>query len=172
MAFYWLLVALAVLDSENFWLPNWLTLPGTALGILCAVLNAFSPNPQSGIVRSPITQIALNLAGIVIAAGLVLLIRWIYWLVRRQEGMGLGDAKLMAMLAAWLGLRGALLSFGIGVVLGALYGLLLTLPAARREQEQWGASKLPLGTFLCIGGIVSSYGGDQIISAYLRWAGL
>lgn len=172
MAFYWLLIALAVLDSENFWLPNWLTLPGTALGFLYAALIAFFPNSSSTIVRSPFILIALNLLGIVVAAGLVLLIRWVYWLVRRQEGMGLGDAKLMAMLAAWLGLPGALLSFGIGVVLGALYGLVLALPAARREHEQWGASKLPLGTFLCIGGIVSSFWGEQIIGAYLRWAGL
>ena len=64
---------------------------------------------------------------VVAAAGLILLIRWIYWLVRRREGIGLGDAKLMALLAAWLGLPGALLAFGIGVVLGALIGLVVIL---------------------------------------------
>ena len=106
------------------------------------------------------------------AAALILLIRWLYWLIRRREGIGLGDAKLMALLAAWLGLPGALLSFGLGVVLGALVAVaLLLIPSARRSSEGWAASKLPLGTFLCIGGIVSSLWGEPILIAYYRWPG-
>jgi leader peptidase (prepilin peptidase)/N-methyltransferase len=106
------------------------------------------------------------------AAALILLIRWVYWLIRRREGIGLGDAKLMALLAAWLGLPKALLAFGLGVVLGALVAIvLLLIPSARRESESWAMSKLPLGTFLCIGGIVSSLWGQPILSAYLCWAG-
>ena len=49
------------------------------------------------------------LLAILVAAAVILLTRWIYWLLRHREGVGLGDAKLMAMLAAWLGLPGALL---------------------------------------------------------------
>jgi leader peptidase (prepilin peptidase)/N-methyltransferase len=112
------------------------------------------------------------LFGIVAAAGLILLIRWVYWLIRRREGIGLGDAKLMALLAAWLGLPQALLAFGLGVVLGALVALVfLAAPSARRDSEKWALSKLPLGTFLCFGGIVSSLWGGPIIAAYLHWAG-
>ena len=116
---------------------------------------------------------ALNLLlGILAAAGLILLIRWIYWLIRRREGVGLGDAKLMALLAAWLGLPQTLLAFGVGVTLGALAAIvMLVLPKARRDSESWAASKLPLGTFLCIGGIVSSLWGKPILDAYLRLAG-
>ena len=106
------------------------------------------------------------------AAALILLIRWIYKLVRKREGMGLGDAKLMAMLAAWLGLPGALLAFGLGAVLGSVVALgMLVVPASRRESESWAGSKLPFGTFLCVGGIVSSLWGQSMIAAYLRWAG-
>jgi leader peptidase (prepilin peptidase)/N-methyltransferase len=110
---------------------------------------------------------------ILAAAGLILLIRWLYWFVRRREGIGLGDAKLMALLAAWLGLPQALLAFGIGIVLGALAAaVLLVIPSAQRGSESWAVSKLPLGTFLCIGGIVSSLWGQSILATYLRWAGL
>ena len=113
------------------------------------------------------------LLGVIVAAGLILLIRWLYWLIRRREGIGLGDAKLMALLAAWLGLPGALLAFVLGVVLGALAALgQLAIPAARNQSGKLGMSKLPLGTFLCIGGIVSSLWGQPILAAYLRWAGL
>jgi leader peptidase (prepilin peptidase)/N-methyltransferase len=110
--------------------------------------------------------------GILAAAALVLLIRWLYWLIRRREGIGLGDAKLMALLAAWLGLPGALLAFGLGVVLGAAVALvLLAIPAESTNTGGWALKKLPLGTFLCIGGIVSGLWGQPIIHAYLRWAG-
>ena len=167
MIFYWLLIALACLDAENLWLPDWLTLPGVALGFVFSISLAALNNPAS------LFKESLHLLGsICFAAGLILIIRGLYWLIRKREGLGLGDAKLMALLAAWLGLPQALLSMGIGVLLGALAALfLLALPAARRESESWAQSKLPLGTFLCIGGIVSSLWGQPILNAYMRWAG-
>jgi leader peptidase (prepilin peptidase)/N-methyltransferase len=116
--------------------------------------------------------LASNLLNIAAAAALILVIRWLYQLIRKREGIGLGDAKLMAMLAAWLGLPGALLAFGIGAILGAVIALvLLAVPAARRGSETWAATKLPLGTFLCIGGIFSALWGQPVINAYLHWAG-
>ena len=172
MSFLWLLVALALLDAEHLWLPNWLTIPGIGLGLV-NVLVGLDAARRLSILRPGLPIAALDWAGGVIAsAGLVLLIRWLYWLVRRREGIGLGDAKLMAMLGAWLGLSGALLSFGIGVLSGALFALTaLAVPAAPRDSETWLGAKLPLGTFLCIGGIVTALWGQPIIEAYRRWAG-
>jgi leader peptidase (prepilin peptidase)/N-methyltransferase len=180
MILCWLLVALAVLDLENLWLPDWITLPGAALGfvvtLLCLKLNSdrvLSFYGALGVQRRFFLQAGVQwFFGVLIAAGLILLIRWVYWLVRRREGIGLGDAKLMAMLAAWLGLPGALLSFGLGVVMGALAALvLLALPSSRAGEGGWALRKLPLGTFLCIGGVVSSLWGQPMIAAYMRWAG-
>ncbi len=114
----------------------------------------------------------LLIAGPLLAAGSILLIRWIYWLVRRREGLGLGDAKLMAMLAAWLGLDGSMLAFCIGCVLGAFTALaLLALPRAQADEEHWALRKLPFGTFLCLGAIMSVFWGEQLLSLYQRWAG-
>jgi leader peptidase (prepilin peptidase)/N-methyltransferase len=180
MLFTWMLVGLAVLDAEHLWLPNVITLPGTALGFIVFFLRI---KKSSDVVLNYYGALSLQkrflfessvrwLLGILAAAALILLIRWVYWLVRRREGIGLGDAKLMALLAAWLGLPGALLAFGLGVVLGALVAVvLLIVPSARRDSETWALSKLPLGTFLCIGGIISSLWGWNILSAYYRWAG-
>ena len=183
MVFYWLLVALAVLDAENLWLPNWLTLPGTAAGLLFSAFGFIAAVKLDAATQSPPYNFQYlhgeqwdiawsRLLAIAAAAGLILLIRWLYQLIRHREGIGLGDAKLMALLAAWLGLPGALLSFAIGAILGAIAALaLLAVPAARPNSESWAATKLPFGTFLCIGGIVSSFWGQPIIAAYLRWAG-
>jgi leader peptidase (prepilin peptidase)/N-methyltransferase len=173
MIFYWILVALAVLDAENLWLPNWITLPGIFMGFVFTTAIA---NPifrlHAGGVGFWARIAGISLLSIAAAASLILLIRWVYWLIRRREGIGLGDAKLMALLAAWLGLPGALLSFGLGVVLGAVLALvLLAIPSNRNSMDGWAFTKLPLGSFLCIGGIVCGLWGQEIIAAYLRWTG-
>ncbi len=143
MIFLWLLVALAVLDFESLWLPNKITIPGTLLGFAATLLYAAVNSKRvfafygALALRSRFIWLVVGqrLLSILAAAGLILLIRWIYWLVRRREGIGLGDAKLMAMLAAWLGLPGALLSFAIGVVLGAIAALVVLLLPSRREEQ-------------------------------------
>jgi leader peptidase (prepilin peptidase)/N-methyltransferase len=184
MAFMWLMVALAVLDAEHLWLPNWLTWPGIVLGVLwqygatIALANLWKATElQIAVPYSFFTTPKMILEGWLwpllsplAAAMLILLIRWLYWLIRRREGLGLGDAKLMALLAAWLGLPGALLAFGLGVVLGALLALIFLLMPRQESEERWGLLKLPLGTFLCIGGIINALWGQQIIAAYLGWA--
>jgi leader peptidase (prepilin peptidase)/N-methyltransferase len=176
--FYWLLVALAVLDAENLWLPNVLTLPGILLGFFFylahqsmeKILGGFYPQYPS------FAQIIGNRAvSILVAAAIILLIRWLYQLIRHREGMGLGDAKLMALLGAWLGLPGAILAFVIAALVGTAVALILLVSrplASRRPRDNWATLKLPFGTFLCIGGIVSALWGQPILAAYLRWSGL
>jgi leader peptidase (prepilin peptidase)/N-methyltransferase len=184
MCLVWLLVALAALDAEHLWLPNFLTIIGAAIGLTIGVVDPFILFKLDSITGLPLTEgmeamrfglwapRIYSLGSVIAAAGLILLIRWFYWLFRRREGMGLGDAKLMAMLGAWLGLPGALLAFGLGVVLAALFALgLLAVSSARKDGSNWALRKLPLGTFLCIGGIVSSLWGQRIIAAYIGWAG-
>jgi leader peptidase (prepilin peptidase)/N-methyltransferase len=205
MVFLWLLVALAVLDAENLWLPDQLVWPGIVLGILTSFiwlamasklsekyfdiihlsalpmtmsmesvmkLGYFLEAIRFPGIGNPLVGLLVLLAGPILAAASILLIRWLYWIVRRREGLGLGDAKLMAMLAAWLGLDGALLAFSIGCLLGALTALaLLALPRTRTGEQNWALKKLPFGTFLCLGAIVSVFWGTPLIDLYRRWAG-
>jgi leader peptidase (prepilin peptidase)/N-methyltransferase len=209
LLFYWLMVALAFLDWENLWLPDWLTLPGAAIGFALTLLSTLLLGNWGAFVPPPYYDltglIADTLLGIGGAALLILLIRWIYFLIRRREGVGLGDAKLMALLAAWMGLPLALLSFGIGVILAAIAGIVMlarsrkapqivamptnavppdstSLPAdvapadalsdaprnTARLADAHKFSKLPLGSFLCIGGIVAHLWGQRILAAYLQ----
>ena len=174
LVLYLLLVGLAALDAEHLWLPDRITLPAILTGSLFELIPLgwiWSLRIQSVSVEAGYAAVEYVL-GILAAAGLILLIRWLYKLIRHREGIGLGDAKLMALLAAWLGLPGALLSFAIGVVLGAVIAMVLLLtPSSKTDSHDWSVRKLPLGTFLCIGGIISSLWGQPIIAAYLRWAG-
>jgi len=172
MILCWFLVALAALDAERLWLPDFLTLPGAALGLgVTSALEVFSPHFDAA--HRPIHVLLLHLGAMAVFAGLLLLTRWIYKLIRHREGLGLGDAKLMLLLGAWLGPAGTLAAFAVGTFLGVVAAaVLLVFPAARRDSSRWATSKLPLGTFLSIGGIISSLWGQSIIAAYLRWAGL
>jgi leader peptidase (prepilin peptidase)/N-methyltransferase len=179
MVFCWIMVALAVLDAEHFWLPDSIILSGIALGCLLFIAHLamflLFPLPIGviGIGSGAAWVVTKFLLGILTAGGLILVIRWTYWLIRKREGIGLGDAKLMALLGAWLGLATALLSFAIGVLLGAAFALVvLAIPTARRESDTWLLSKMPLGTFLCVGGIISALWGQPLIAAYLHFVGL
>jgi leader peptidase (prepilin peptidase)/N-methyltransferase len=174
MILLWLLVALASLDAEHLWLPDWLTIPGAILGLAAEGLRVWlqaSAQTSDTPIPSPFAALAVRTLEALGVAALILLIRWVYQLIRKREGLGMGDAKLMALLTAWLGLPGAMLSFVVGVSLGTLAALLVLLKP-RHEGESWAQMKLPLGTFLCAGGIVSALWGQSIIDLYMRWAGL
>jgi leader peptidase (prepilin peptidase)/N-methyltransferase len=171
MFFFWIIIALAILDAEHLWLPDALTLTGSGVGLLWWIIQGEQVGFALHMPADPwgdIKPIGMRLLGVFSAAAIILLIRWVYWLTRRREGMGLGDVKLMAMLGAWLGLPGALLSLFLGVVLGAVYAVAMLVGRTSRSDGKWATSQLPLGTFLCIGGIISALWGERIIAAYLQ----
>jgi len=170
LVFFWLLIALAALDAEHLWLPDSLTYPGIVLGIaMKVVFEQFGYHFDTG--RRPWNALWVAVFSAAVAAALILLVRWLYWLVRHREGLGLGDAKLMALLAAWLGLPLAMVALFLGVALGALAAVAILAGRSRQTGASWAATQLPFGTFLCVGGMISALWGQQILSAYLRWSG-
>jgi leader peptidase (prepilin peptidase) / N-methyltransferase len=160
----WLLLGLAATDAETLLLPDALTLPGLAVG---AVYSGFRYSDSSliGFQWKAAADSLLWAAG---AAALILTIRGLYWLVRRREGIGLGDAKLLAMLAAWLGPWKAGLVLFVAVVCAAAYGVGL-IAWARRSRPDDGrlTARIPLGAFLCAAGILSLFEGASILSWYM-----
>lgn len=178
-----LLIGLLAMDWETHRLPDAFTLPGTAIGFLFCCVQAYLLPVGVGDVhltgKNPITSagstadagnvvltgaeamVLSRLGAIFAAAGLILLVRWLYKKIRHQEGLGLGDAKLMALLAAFLGLWPAMLALFVGIFLCAVYAV--TLLARRRAS---GSTPLPLGAFLCLGGLFAAILGEPLISWY------
>ena len=149
-----LLLGLAIMDAETLLLPNAFTLPGIALGIGYSTVR--------GGWRTGILAAVYALAAVL----LIMLIRGAYWLVRRQEGMGLGDAKLLALIAAWLGPWQALLVLFLGTLAAAIFGLIL-IALHRRNPAR--SMLLPFGSFLCAAAIFAVFSGQPIIDWYLRF---
>ena len=167
--FSWILIALAALDAEYLWLPDWITLPGIGLGFTFTIVRAACTASSINFRPGPPTAALANLFAILAAAGLILFIRLAYWLVRRREGIGLGDAKLMAMLGAWLGLRGALESFALAILGTAIAAIVwMAIQLIRGNKRDWSAMPLPLGTFLCLGAITEIFANGWFWNCWTR----
>ena len=149
-----LLLGLAVMDWQTMLLPDSFTLPGIAAAFL---LQVFAPGNQF---RSRVAMHVLGDAAI--SAALLLMVWTLYRLVRRREGLGLGDVKLLAMIAAFLGLAVALFAFFVGVLTAALFAVVLMV--LRRVR---GSDRIPFGSFLAAAGIAAIFIGRPAITWYL-----
>jgi len=180
-----LLIGLMVMDWQTHKLPDAFTLPGTLIGFLFVCTHAiFLPAGVGDIHLSPRHDLRMSspgsfvakgnvfltgpehlvfgrLAAIVGAALLLLAIRGIYKAVRHREGLGLGDVKLLAMIAAFLGFWPAMLALFVGVILCSAYAV--TLIARRKAHSM---TRLPLGTFLAVGGLFAALFGAPLIAWY------
>jgi len=125
--FGWMLLALLALDVEHFWLPDLLTLPLLALGLLLGI-----------------GGIEDRMIGAVAGGGALLLVAFLYRTLRKRDGLGLGDVKLMAALGAWIGPAALPL-----LLLGAAsLGLLLVLLHRLQGMTVTELTRLPFGACL------------------------
>ncbi len=149
-----LLLVLAFLDLEHWWLPDVLTLPGIGLGLILAPV--FSP-------------ISLLDAAVGAFCGWLFLesIRWGYKRLTGREGMGGGDAKLLALIGAFLGIEAVpgiiLLSAGLGLVAG-------TILAIRHRSGR--LTPMPYGPFLILAAITALFGVNLYPSTSWHLGGL
>jgi len=132
------LVAVIFIDIDHFIIPNWITLPGLAVGL---VISIAAPSLGVGFWDA--------IRGVVLAGGMFWLIAELYPRLRGKAGLGLGDVKLVAMLASLLGTGAA---FGI-IFLGAFIGLAYGIPKLIVERKGLG-SHIPFGPGLAIAGLV------------------
>ena len=180
-----LLIGLMVMDWQTMILPDAFTLSGIAIALFLVCTQAIFLGPNEDQVRltkhslhltspggvtdhgnvfltGPESLIFGRIAAICGAALLLLLIRWLYRAVRHREGMGMGDVKLLAMIAAFLGFWPAILSLFIGTLAAAFYGVLLLA-----RGKAGATSKLAFGSFLCVGGLIAALYGNRLIDRYI-----
>ncbi|HEX3942388.1 MAG TPA: prepilin peptidase [Acidobacteriaceae bacterium] len=170
-AFCFLLLGLAVMDGETMLLPDRFTVPGLALGVIVAGVGGAESRSRTGsAIQAGLSAAGTAAASALAAAGVLLAIGGIYWLVRRRQGMGMGDVKLIAMLAAWLGLPRTALALFFATVAGAIYGVLL-LASRKKEGNAPGAQPIaiPFGAFLSIAGLYSVFLGEWMLRWYLHF---
>jgi len=150
----WALIALAFIDLEHFLLPDRITLPLLAMGLLVNTIGGFT-DPLSALI------------GAVSGYGLLWAVYHAYRALTGREGFGYGDFKLLGALGAWLGWQLLpliiLLSAGVGAAIG------ITLILIRRHQR---SEPLPFGPFLAGAGWLALLWGQKWNTIYLNIAGL
>jgi leader peptidase (prepilin peptidase)/N-methyltransferase len=149
VVFLTLLVAIAVADLRFYIIPDELSLGGAVLGLALA----FLPGAPT---------IVEALVGALVGGGVLWVVAIVGTWAFRKEAMGGGDIKMLAMIGAFLGWKGALLT----IFLGALAGTVVFVPLA------WKTDRLvPFGVFLAVGAALALTLGDDLLAWYLGMFG-
>lgn len=147
--FCWSLLVVSVIDLDHMILPDVFTLSGIVIGLAGAALN-------------PEREFMPALWGVLMGGGFLWLIAYLYYVIRKEEGMGGGDIKLLAWIGAVLGWS----SIPFTVLASSLVGSMVGITYALRS----GAglkSTIPFGPFLALGAIIYLLGGHELGQWYI-----
>lgn len=148
------LIALSGIDLRTQLLPDQLTLPLMWLGLIASLENLYVV-PKAAVLGAIAGYISLWT------------VWWLFKQITGKEGMGHGDFKLLAAIGAWTGLHGVLPTILLSSLVGAIIGS-IWLAVKGRDR----ATPIPFGPYLAIAGWVVFFWGEQMIDAYLRFAGI
>ncbi len=141
-----LLIVMSFIDFAEYILPDVFTLPGAAAAFCGMVFLVGMPWQDS-------------LLGAVIGAGAFLLLQQGYYLIRRVEGLGTGDIKLMLMLGALVGWQG----LPVLVFLAAFSALVASLAYMAKNAHQGMQTRIPFGPFLSLGAMLEILYGQWLV---------
>lgn len=153
------LIVISFIDYDYYIIPNVISLPGVVIGFILAGVNQYF-----SIFHAPIVPGLKDACyGLLAGAGFLLFISEIYLRLRKKEGLGMGDVKLLAMTGALFGLEGSLYTIFIGSFLGSVLGVLLVLCSGRKMSQQ-----LPFGPYLALGTFVYIFAGNEALVRMLQ----
>lgn len=141
-----LLLVASVIDLYHMIIPDEISLGMVAMTPLVVYLH-----PELGWQSAAI--------GIIIGGGLLYIISWVYWFLRRKIGMGMGDVKLLAGIGGWLGFEGIFPIVLYASILGTLVALLLALHKRTFSLQ----AALPFGPFLSIAAVIHLLLGNKFL---------
>ncbi|VVD91429.1 type IV pilus prepilin peptidase PilD [Pandoraea capi] len=145
--------ALALIDMDTRLLPDWLTLPLLWSGLLCSVMH----------VTLPVDEAVLGAA---LGYGVMWTTAAVYRALTQHDGLGGGDAKLVAACGAWLGWIGVPLMLAFGAVAATLAFAVFGMVRGRALREP-----LPFGPWLVLGALASLLWGEPFLDLWLRTRG-
>ena len=141
------LLVIYFIDLKHFIIPNELTYPMMILGFL----KSFDPNLNTIIFPNFVNSLIGGLLGYLLIWSII----FFYKQIRNKEGMGLGDAKLLAVFGFWFGW----LSVPFIIFLSSILGLLFVIPSLINKKRKLN-SEIPFGPFIIIAGVTYFYFSD------------
>jgi len=152
-------IVLIYIDLDIQILPDVIDLPGVVIGLVIGATHLGALYPGLMLSRTLLESVA----GAAVGAGVLLVIALAYKLIRKIEGMGMGDVKMMAMLGAVIGWEPLFPLFLIASVTGALVGLFV---AAKSEAGMQVA--VPFGVFLGLAFLVVLFFGPTLWDLWMK----
>jgi leader peptidase (prepilin peptidase)/N-methyltransferase len=149
--FVTVLIVVSFIDLEFRIIPDILSLGGLLAGAGLSFL------------RMPVFSYVDAFWGIMLGGGVLWVIAFTYELLRKREGMGGGDIKLLAMIGSFCGIKGVLFSLVSGSLLGSLVGIPLMI--IKHADTKYA---LPFGPFLSLGAALYVLTGDRVIYAFIN----
>ena len=137
------------IDLKHFIIPNVLTFPLMIIGFL----KSFDPNLNQTIFPNYINSLIGGLFGYSIIWSII----FFYKKIRKKEGMGLGDAKLMAVIGFWFGW----VSIPFTIFISSVVALILVIPSLINQSRKM-SSEIPFGPYIIIGCILYVTFANQI----------
>lgn len=148
--FVWALVVVTFIDLDHRIIPNIISVPGTLCGITVSFLPGY-PRPLDAAL------------GAILGGGFLLLILFGYQKIMKDEGMGMGDVKLLAMIGSFLGWQ----ALPITILVSSLTGTMVGVVYAIVRGEPVRKFPVPFGPFLALGAVVHIFFGVELILWYL-----
>ena len=148
--FFFGLITVSFIDFDHMILPDVFTLSGIVIGLVGAWLN-------------PEREFLPSLMGVLIGGGALWLVAYLYFLFRKQEGMGGGDIKLLAWIGAVLGWKAIPFVVLISSIIGSVVGIFVAI-----RTKGGLASAIPFGPYLALGAIVIMFGGNHLAEWYFH----
>jgi len=142
------------IDLKHFIIPNELTFPLMLIGFV----KSFEPNLNQTIFPNYINSLIGGVFGYLI----IWLIIFFYKKVRNKEGMGLGDAKLMAVVGFWFGWA----SIPFTIFISSFVALIFNVPSLLKKNKNM-ATQIPFGPYIIIGCIIYVSFANQIKHMFL-----
>jgi leader peptidase (prepilin peptidase)/N-methyltransferase len=138
IVFLFSLIVVTFIDLEHRIIPNVVTLPGIALGLVysalmtnwrgfTSVFSSFQPTLSDILRISNELDIIDSIFGIILGGGILYLTGFIYESIRKREGMGMGDVKLLAMIGTFVGWKGVIFVTLVSSLLGVIVGVSIIL---------------------------------------------
>ncbi len=144
------LITISFIDFDHQIIPDVISLPG-----ILVFASSFYFIPQM--------TYKDVIWGVLAGGGTLYSVALFYYLVRKQEGMGGGDIKLLAMIGAAIGLKGVFFTIFVGSLLGTIAGILIMIYSKIADAKL----RIPFGPYLSMGAIIYIFYGEQIIQWYL-----
>jgi leader peptidase (prepilin peptidase)/N-methyltransferase len=155
-------IALVATDLTERLLPDKFTVGGAVLGVAFAIFQPLQPlfsYPDT----LPVWQSVMEaLAGAAVPSFAIWCLGELFYLLRKRQGIALGDVKMIAMIGAFLGIKGSLLVLVIASITGALIGFVYVI-AARKSAATY---QIPFGVFLSVAAIVVAWSGESLTRGY------